>query len=48
MKLSEYLYKKIYAEPWPRHVTIEIIEEWIKEYNERLNKNRIPLKYETK
>ena len=48
MKLSEYLYKKIYAEPWPRHVTEEIIEEWIKEYNERLNKNRIPLKYETK
>tara|TARA_Y100001951_G_scaffold48000_1_gene37833 strand:+ start:185 stop:367 length:183 start_codon:yes stop_codon:yes gene_type:complete len=59
MKLSEYLYEKIYAESRKMFDSIEeelleceplsanTIEKWIKEYNEMLNKNRIPLKYET-
>ena len=46
MKLNKYIVKKLH-ETWPEKgiPTEEDMEEWLLEYNERKDRNKIPLEY---
>ena len=47
---NKYIYDKLLENncltEWGKHgASVDIIEEWLLEYNERKNRNKIPLEY---
>ena len=50
MKLNKYIHNKLLENncltEWGKHVaSVDSIEEWLLEYNERKDRNKIPLEY---